>query len=124
MKRETFSRAADRASQALAAVAEPMERERPSHMCAANGCPMWGSISDTTVGEVRQRWCRFHFGEGGRHVPAITTALRQNRALVDAVQRARARCSSDEAGPESRFAMIEAENALAVAMKAARQAAA
>lgn len=120
MKRETFTRAADRATQALAAASEPMQHDRPSHMCAANGCPMWGSISDTTVGEVRQRWCRYHFGEGGRHLSAITTALRNNRGLVDAVQRARARCATDEAGPGSRTAMIEAENALAAAMRAAR----
>lgn len=120
MKRETFTRAADRAAQAFATVPEPTQRERPSHMCAAHGCPMWGSISDTTVGEVRQRWCRYHFGEGGKHLAAITDALRNNRGLVDAVQRARARCASEEAVPQSRAAMVEAENALASAMRAAR----
>jgi hypothetical protein len=113
MKRETFAQAASLA-RTQAQSSEPPHDDRPDHMCSAHGCPMWGSIDDG------KRWCRFHFGEGGRRLDAITTALRRNRLLVDAVQRLRAKCASHDATPSDRPAMIEAENALALAVKATR----
>jgi hypothetical protein len=112
-KRETFAQAASLVRTQVESGLPPQD-ERPDFMCSAHGCPMWGSISDG------QRWCRFHFGEGGKHLDAITTALRRNRPLVDSVQRLRARCASHDATPGDRPAMIEAENALALAVKAAR----
>jgi len=114
MKRETFSRVADRISQSTLAEGEGGGSDAPDYMCAAHGCPMWGPISDG------KRWCRFHFGEGGRHLDAITTALRRNRPLVDEVQRVRARCASSSATPDDRPALLAAEKALAVAVQAAR----
>lgn len=113
MKRETFTKAA-----ALARVpdgmGEPPAHEPPDHMCSAHGCPMWGSISDG------KRWCRFHFGEGGRHLDAITNALRRNRKLVEEEQRLRARCASSSADPDDRPALNAAQKALAIAVQAAR----
>lgn len=118
MKRETFTKAATHAR--LPSNEPQVYNERPSHMCAAHGCPMWGSMSDQVIGEVRQRWCRFHFGEGGRHLDAITSALRRNVGLVQEVQRLRARCASGSADPDDRPAMAAAENALAVAIRVPR----
>lgn len=54
--------------------------------CAAHGCPMPGSITDTTKPHEGSQWlCRFHFGAPVDEWHDITRRVRQ----LDAEQRAK-----------------------------------
>ena len=45
------------------------------YRCPANGCPLAGSISDTTLGGGTW-YCRFHFQQPSRLFDAITLQMR------------------------------------------------
>ena len=95
MKRETFSRAAERVSLVSSRDEPQPVDQRPDHFCASPGCPMWGSISDQVTGVVRRRWCRFHIGVGGAREGEITRRLRMASELVLQEQKLRALAASD-----------------------------
>lgn len=65
--------------------AKPVTAYRNSG-CAANGCPMPGSITDTTKPQEGSQWlCRFHFNEPVNEWRDITRRVRQ----LDFEQRAK-----------------------------------
>ena len=52
---------------------------RSNQICAAYGCTLAGSITDTTCPTPTTSWfCRFHFGVPADQWAAITTAIRQH----------------------------------------------
>lgn len=112
MKRVTFSMVDKRSDD------EPIGgSDRDSAMCAAPGCPMWGSISDQTVGEVRRRWCRFHIGTGGAHEPRITRALQSAIAAVREEQNARDALARGAVALDWRDTLRQAELTLQAAVR-------
>lgn len=58
---------------------EPGEDTRDPHRCHAYGCPLAGSISDSTVGGGPW-FCRHHFGAAPALWAEITTSLRREVA--------------------------------------------
>lgn len=67
--------------EAIASVASSSGAAKTSTGCSANGCPMRGSMF--TDGNWK---CRFHLREMvGPKADAITTALRRNTELLDAI---------------------------------------
>lgn len=67
MKRTTFNGSSDQQA--------PAPR-RPSNLCAANGCPLAGSISDGGSGDC----CAYHFGAPPDRWPGITDLIAREHA--------------------------------------------
>ena len=53
--------------------------------CAANGCPLGGAQSHSTVGEAREWWCWLHFDYGPQELTQITRLIRLHDDLLQAV---------------------------------------
>lgn len=51
--------------------------------CAAYGCPMSASMSESTRGGEGAWYCRFHFGAGHGNFDAITTVLRRCHWMLE-----------------------------------------
>jgi hypothetical protein len=58
--------------------------ERPAGMCAAYGCPLHGSMSDSTTGGDTW-WCSLHFGKEADELQRVTRSLNENRWLAEVV---------------------------------------
>lgn len=112
MKRETFAKAAERVVQAINSA--PQEPERPDHMCAAWGCPMWGSVGDGG----HKRWCRFHVGLAGEEGDSITRRLNIALDAVQEEQAMRTALVSGRPAIELRDRLRAAEKRLAVVVYA------
>lgn len=58
--------------------------ERPSHLCAAYGCPLLGTSSASTQG-TSEWWCFAHFGANVGSFQTITNVIREAEWLSQAI---------------------------------------
>lgn len=72
----------------------PHQPARKTNHCAANGCPMAGSIDGN---------CAYHFGLVGMDIPRATSVLNQHHDLRDAINEGR-RLLSDAKGDPAMLA--------------------
>ena len=72
--------------------------DRPSHLCAAYGCPMLGSMSGVIGGT--EWWCWLHFGRDLGRMQAITSEIRRNAWLADAITALRIALDDGRDSPE------------------------
>lgn len=65
--------------------------ERPHHLCAAYGCPLLGSMSESTQGTNGEWWCFAHFKKDVGQYQGITAELRRLDWLTKAITDVRTR---------------------------------
>ena len=70
----------------------------PNHRCAAEGCPMAGTIS---AGGQSSSWCAYHHGCHPNDISRITSVLNQHKDLRDIVNAGRRLLGSKDADPNT-----------------------
>ena len=63
----------------------PVVEEGSAHRCAAHGCPLGGTWSNSTVGEPKDWWCFVHAAVADFPLQSVTYAIRQRMGLVGEV---------------------------------------
>ena len=71
------------------------------HHCAANGCPMEGTMASSTNG-ANEWYCQWHFGQAYGEFGAITARIANRVALI---KRARRMCAEPPGAPIERQAV-------------------
>jgi hypothetical protein len=82
--------------------------DRPSHLCAAYGCPLIGTSTASTIGGS-EWWCFAHFGADVGRYQAITSELNRLRWLSAAARDVRFHDKSGTEASRAAFALIENE---------------
>lgn len=70
----------------------------PANRCAADGCPMAGTIS---AGGQSSSWCAYHHGCHQNDIPRITSVLNQHHDVRDIVNAGRRLLGSNDGDPST-----------------------
>jgi len=72
---------------------------RPKHSCAAAGCPMAGSMAESS--HSTSWWCAYHYACHPSDLARVTSVLNQHHDLRDIVNHGRHLLTSSDVHPDS-----------------------